>query len=542
MTTALYNQPATALSGSFPVSLCLILLLSGLLGFSVPGQCQGVEINGDFDTDGIAGPRDLQQLIEAFGQPVAAGTGNLIWAKRAFGLSFKGANGAAIQDDGVIVVNGQLSNGTTFGEGELTQAIVNTSGFQAYVATYMPDGGFVRVRSTTSSGGSGITINPADNSAWSTGQFTGTATFGIGGMTQTMITSGGSADIYLSRQDVDGELTFARPAGGPGFQDGFGVDVLPDGTSVQIGVMDQAATFGIGNVTLTLTALSTRNICLVKNNPDGTPAWGKGINTTVFDSGMDAVLLPDGDVLTCSNFENSLVFGEGEIGEMTLESTDNSSGFASDDAFLVRYNSDGSLDWAIREGGPGDDRAVAIAVLPGDDGLVVGGTFDENIRFGEGTPDERLLIAEGGRDIFVARYDLDGFYQWARGASGPGSQNLTSIDETPDGGVVIGGSFQQSVIFGAGEPNETTLVSDGGTDGFIAKYTGAGALLWARQVGGLGDDIVRAVAVHSDGTFVAVGSFTQTATFGRDEANQIDLESGGNTPSVTSIFVAKFAP
>lgn len=502
---------------------------------------------GDFNGDGIAGPEDLLELLQGFGQPVSGGSGDLLWARRAFSPSFDGANDIALDSNGRVIVVGSYGSGAIFGEGEPTQTtLTSPSGSHSYIAQYTSDGGFVRVRtSSNSASGSevanGVAVRQTDNAIWTTGNFVNTATFGIGGTTPLMVTSGGSTDIFLSRSSTDGEIETLQKSGGAEFQEGFAVDVLPDGTHIQVGVMDLGATFGEGGSAISLTASSSRNIFVVKYNPDGTPAWGKTIAATLFNSLVDGKLLPDGRVVIAGTFDDPLTLGMGEPNEITLDPIQSDGGFDSDDAFVALFNSDGSLAWAKSDGGTGEDGSAGVTVLPNSGGFIYCGRFEGVATFGAGTASERILTSDGGTDIFVAKYNLSGELQWARRAGGEGASQGFEVAATPDGGAVMIGTFQGTCTFGIGEPNETSLVADANTDSFVAKFESQGGLLWAKRLGGPGNVFARGVDVGSDGASVVVGDFSQTLTLGEDEPGEIILESGG-TPTITSIFVAKFAP
>jgi len=523
---------------ALPLSLLLVLCLSA--------QGQSPTLNGDFNGDGVANALDLTELLGGFGLPVSSGTGNLLWAKRAFSTSFDNGNDVAFGSDGRVIVAGSFANGAVFGEGETTQATLSTgSGFHSFIARYSTDGDFVWVRHSTGGGeaANGVAVRETDNAIWATGDFTGTSTFGNGGATQLMVTSGGSNDIHLSRTSADGEIETLRRAGGAELQNAYVVDVLPDGTHLQIGSMDSGSTFGEGASELVLTALSDdRNVFVVKYNPDETPAWGRVIDLQQFNNLIDGKLLSDGRVVVAGTFDKEITLGMGEANQTTLTPIDSSSGFASDDAFLALYNSDGTLAWARSDGGMGGDGAAGVAVLPGNDGFVYCGQFEELATFGAGTPGARELNSDGATDLFIAKYSLSGDLVWARKAGGTGTSLAFEVAATPEGGAVMVGPFSETCSFGVGEPNETSLVSEGGVDSFVAKYESSGGLVWAKRIGGPGDVRAAGVAVHSDGTSAVVGSFAQTITLGEDEAGEIMLESGGNTGSVTSIFAAKFAP
>jgi hypothetical protein len=84
------------------------------------------------------------------------------------------------------------------------------------------------------------------------------------------------------------------------------------------------------------------------------------------------------------------------------------------------------------------------------------------------------------------------------------------------------------------------LTSGGDTDGFVAKYSSDGTLLWASRVGGPSNDVsltetVRSVAVGADEAVYITGVFAGTAEFG---GPGLTLTSQGED----DVFVAKLDP
>jgi hypothetical protein len=506
---------------------------------------QAAAIDGDFDDNGLAGPSDLYQLLSSFGQPVAAGSGNLAWARRIYGNSFDGANAVAVRGDGSILLTGGFSTGAVFGEGQPGEmTIPSKPGF--YLADYSAEGVFSELSYSSNSGsgnialdnGIEIAIHPSNGRIHVTGDFQNTATFGLGGATQSMVSSAGSADIFLAHFASNLDLQDISRAGGGAYQQGGDIEVRPNGTTLQLGVFDTQATFGPVGSELILDASSSRNLFMVQNDPTGVPQWGKVIDTTIFDSAYEAEYLSDGSILLTGVYDAPLTLGPGEPNQTELTPVQP----FFDDFFLARFQPDGSLVWAMGEGGMEDDRAFDLAVLSQEAGFIVGGVFQGSFIFGQGTAGERQVVSEGGRDVFLARYDLDGNLAWVREAGGIEDENLLGVAATPDGGAVVCGDFKQSCVFGEGEPNETTLISEADFDGYVARYASDGGLLWAKAIHGPGRVNVRDVAVGPLGEVVAVGVFNQTATFGEGETNEITLESGGSTVNITAVFIAKFEP
>lgn len=178
---------------------------------------------------------------------------------------------------------------------------------------------------------------------------------------------------------------------------------------------------------------------------------------------------------------------------------------------------------AFAIGGSGTDQVKAVATDPVGN-IVVAGEFTGTVDFDPSPTGTRALTSFGGTDLFLARYTSLGELQWAIRLGGPSNASAHAIAVSPSGDIVVGGSFEGIADF---DPTEgvTALTSNGGRDGFVAAYTAEGVLRWARSVGGSQDDEVLGVAVQTDGTVFASGSFRGTAVI--DPPTQLAVTSFG---------------
>jgi len=227
------------------------------------------------------------------------------------------------------------------------------------------------------------------------------------------------------------------------------------------------------------------------------------------------------------------------------------------DMFVAKYDLHGSLLWARQA--LGDAQGQAIAVDAAGNSYVAGG-----FRFGVVFPGVTLFgPVSGVGDMFIAKYDAAGNFEWAR-QGGPdfvpglpgsaatalaiavdaaGNFRLTGGFGTPSGaggffaarydangnrvwiGTAVGddanpgsavgtgtamdaagntyvvGDLAGTVVFGPGEATQTILVGSSlfSTDIFVAKYGAEGAFLWAKRTGNFGDDHGTAIAADADG-------------------------------------------
>src|SRR5262249_14187951 len=104
-----------------------------------------------------------------------------------------------------------------------------------------------------------------------------------------------------------------------------------------------------------------------------------------------------------------------------------------------------------------------------------------------------------------------GDFGFALGLSGPGGARASAVATDLAGNAYVAGSFVGTVDFDRG-PDVFNLTGPG-QDVFVAKYTAAGALAWARQFGGTSLDQGEGIAVDSAGDVYTTGSFSGTADF-----------------------------
>ena len=127
--------------------------------------------------------------------------------------------------------------------------------------------------------------------------------------------------------------------------------------------------------------------------------------------------------------------------------------------------------------------------------------------------DTLTLTTNGQRDIFLVKYDSAGHVQWGVNAgsslSGEEAKDVT-IDD--DGNIYITGIYVDTAYFGT-----TSIISQGGSDIFTAKYNPDGKLIWVKSAGGTGDDIGYGLTYDNNGHLYLSGRFDSTAVFGGND-------------------------
>ena len=370
----------------------------------------------------------------------------------------------------------------------------------------------------------------SDDSTVMTGIFLGSSTFGPGETNQTVLTAAAGEDVFVAKYNPDGSLAWAKSAGGPYNDEGYGIAALSDDSTVLTGFYMDSAVFGQGESNqTTLKASGVNDIFVAKYNPDGTLAWAKSAGGGMPEQGYGVTALSDNTTVVTGVFGGSATFGKGESNSTKL----NASGTS--DIFVARYNANGTLAWAKRAGGSNADVGNGVTTLS-DDSTVVTGIFASSATFGPGEPNSTSLSSAGGRDVFVAKYNTNGTLAWAKRAGGTSDDYAYGVAALPDNTTVVTGYYTDAASFGPGESGQKALTSAGAEDIFVARYNTDGTLAWANSAGGALMEFARAITALSDNTTVLTGRFAGSATFGAGESNETVLSVAG----INDVFVARY--
>lgn len=205
--------------------------------------------------------------------------------------------------------------------------------------------------------------------------------------------------------------------------------------------------------------------------------------------------------------------GQAAFGPQTLTSD---GGF---DLFLAKFDSAGKLLW-LRQGG-GVENSFGTSVACDKTGnAYIAGQFSGKLRLGD-----TELTASGVQNIFLAKFDAAGTFQWAK-RFGTRNDFVNALAIDAIGNCYLAGYFSASTSIGA-----TELTSSGQVDVFTAKLDSSGQVLWATKGGGAGVDIAQGIAVDSEGRVFVTGSFQTAATFGGE---------GLTAAGASDIFVASY--
>lgn len=381
-----------------------------------------------------------------------------------------------ITSDGLRVVAGRFA-GALHVTGS-PDSMVATGGADIYLVAFKPDGsvawknhlgggpGFVGVNAITRNG---------NNDLFFTGAFYGNVT--LGGVD---FVGDGFNDVLLARLDDRGNLVWA--AGGVGPSSDFGNDIAmaSDGSVYVCG----RASSEIILAGEDLGEFGSNSAFLANINSNGVGGWtvtGYGPGSA---SGEGVVLCDDGTVLLCGQYSGGSLDIGGEV--LPLDGASAS--------FISRFGPVAEALGNIRTGGTGTVSIYRITQINNEP--IVAGTFYGAADFDVTGPGGEIT-SEGDADVFMARYSEDGALVWVRTFGDADTEAAHGLSRIGNSDLVLLGVFQQYLPLGS-----RILLSDGGTDYFIARFDGNGNLRSSGRIGSTGNDDL--ANVTADGTTMIV--------------------------------------
>lgn len=169
--------------------------------------------------------------------------------------------------------------------------------------------------------------------------------------------------------------------------------------------------------------------------------------------------------------------------------------------FLSKQNSSGEVLWIKEIPGlnlnTGNDNLLAID--RNNQFLYFTGDFHGTLDIGG---DVQLTGPEFWNDVFVAKYGVDGSYQWAKKYDFYGHELCLAPDNS--GNVLLSGVFNDTINIGGTELIGTNFSEDV----FLTKINSAGTPTWAISAGGDGVEYMGYVSTDASDNIYLTGEFT----------------------------------
>ena len=165
-------------------------------------------------------------------------------------------------------------------------------------------------------------------------------------------------------------------------------------------------------------------------------------------------------------------------------------------------------------GGSSVDQLSSIRQTA-DGGYILGGySFS-------GASGDKTEASLGDYDYWIVKTDSIGNIQWQNTIGGSLADYLNYVDETSDGGYVLGGYSKSSI---SGDKTENNIGLSTTADYWIVKTDAIGNIDWQNTIGGDADDLLYSIRQTVDEGYI-LGGYSRSSISGDKTENNIGPSS-----------------
>ncbi|RYZ25458.1 MAG: hypothetical protein EOP49_44590, partial [Sphingobacteriales bacterium] len=169
------------------------------------------------------------------------------------------------------------------------------------------------------------------------------------------------------------------------------------------------------------------------------------------------------------------------------------------DCWVIKLTATGAITWNKVLGGSAFDDLRQIQQTADGGYIFCASSTSSNSGDVTGT-------SNGNMDCWVVKLNAAGDTLWTKLLGGAEADLATSIQQTADGGYILGAYSFSS------ESADVSIPSNGLSDFWVVKLSSTGAIQWNRLLGGLFEEELNAIRQTADGGYIATGYTTSSAT------------------------------
>ncbi|MFT6175226.1 MAG: gliding motility-associated-like protein [Cryomorphaceae bacterium] len=345
--------------------------------------------------------------------------------------------------------------------------------------------------------------------SYSTGYFSTSAD-----INETTFFVQGLTDIFISKVSANGANQWTESFGGSQSDRGLGVAVDGLGNVFVCGFYTGSIDFGNG---VSLTSNGGQDAFVLKLDANGNALWARTGGSSGGSDRANAVAIDgSGNVIITGQFSGTASFGA-----LILDATD-----GTNDAFIVKYDSNGNEQWAKQGTGEALDRGLGITT-DNTGAVYTTGQFSGNVSF------DNAYTNTIQNAIFLIKYSASGNEEWFRW--GGGSEESIAYDIASDGNsVFLTGDYGTTLnFFGTGS---TVTLNSGFTNSvFLLSFSANGNFSWGESAGSDSNVSSRGID-FSSGNIAIAGWFECTFDFYSDEYGEAAFNSLGSIDAFAAMY------
>lgn len=429
---------------------------------------------------------------------------DFLWATSSGGPRGDRSKSIALDAANNVYTVGTFRDSADFDPSPMAFQLMGQGGNDIFLQKLDTDGNFLWAKALGSTGTDDATAIAIDNNGhlYITGSFRDTmdADPGLGVVN---LVANGSADVFVLKLDNNGDFLWVQQFGGAGFDEGNTITTDPTGNVYVAGRFISSVDFDPSAGLFTLDAAGNSSSFIQKLAPNGAFIWAKAFLGNAANEIFSIALDASNNIYTTGDFSGTIDFNPG-MGAFNFTS------FGGSDVFVHKLDAGGNFAWAKHMGGIGLDEGHSITIDPTGNVYSVG-RFNNNVDFDPGMG-LLSLVSNGNDDIYIQKLNADGDFIWARGFGGTSFDDARAITTDANGDVYLVGHFTgtMDVDLGAGVFN---LTANGAYDAFVQKIDSTATLLWAKSIGGLGNDLGRDLVLDNANNLYFTGYYRDTLDF-----------------------------
>ncbi len=353
-----------------------------------------------------------------------------------------------------------------------------------------------------------VTLDEQGN-AYVTGNIAGEANFsGVGALGK------GIFDVFITKYDPQGNVLWAKLAGGDENDAGSAIK-YKGGFLYVTGYFNDTAWFE----NTMLLSRGDADVFVAKYTTDGNLVWVNQLGGANSDLSLCIDVDYAGNIYLAGSYEYNIQLDNFHL------STPN----VYNESFYAKYNSTGNVLWAKSVVGNNANQITGIA-FDNDHSIFITGYFGSNLKIGAGN----INSATSSYDIFLAKIDLNGNYDWLKRAGSTYEDAAHGVCSDANGNAILVGYFAGTANF-----DSHSITYSDYNDVFVAKYDSVGNNLWARAGRGHQLDIGWGVTTDADGNIFATGMYQDVIDFDGNSLHAYDRDIFlvGYSPSGTIRWV-----
>ncbi|NHK31296.1 MAG: hypothetical protein FK730_08085 [Asgard group archaeon] len=329
-------------------------------------------------------------------------------------------------------------------------------------------------------------------------------------------TYGGGGDAFLTRFVANGSLFWSTYLGGSKLDNSYCISVAYDGSCFITGNTN-SSDFPTKNAYDSAFNGGYLDIYVAKFSSNGSLLWSTYLGGSDTDYAASIAVAHDG---------SCFVIGDTRSKDFPIKNAYDSTHNGSREAFVSKFDTNGSLLWSTYLGGSYNDFAGDVAVTEDGSCYVTGITYSEDFPIMNAFDS----TYNGDLDAFITKFSAQGEILWSTFLGGIYWDDALGIAAAMDGSCYVTGF----TILDFPIQNAYDSTYDDWGDAFVTKFAANGTLLWSTFLGGNDIDRGRDIVTTIDGSCYVIG---ETASTNFPMKNAYDSSVNG----VFDVFVTKFS-